>query len=192
MQGANKSVTPINFTNNIFTLPNGQVWVKLDLPNTYLSSLGGQAQVIQNGTTTLTFINNLGQSSAGSWIDTHHVTAFGGLIGTVGGGKISWSNGDIWSENFLIFGTKNGSGTTTIGATPNGITITDSNGAISHIQLLNFSTAVGLDGPMAGLTATKFQGKLIWKSGSTVVAVWDNFDLNALCAIFEMATGYPI
>jgi len=188
VQGPNKSVTAINLTNNIFTLPNGQVWVKLDLPNTYNSSLGGPTQVIQNGTTTLTFVNRLGQTSTGAWTDTHHVTAFGGLIGTVGGGKITWSNGETWNQNFLIFGTKNGTGTTTIGATPNGITITDANGAISHIQLLNFNTVVGLDGPMAGLTASRFQGKLKWSNG----AIWDSFDLNALNAIFEMATGYPI
>ena len=58
------------------------------------------------------------------------------------------------------------------------ITFTDTNGAVSHVQLQSRTTLVGLDGAMQGLTATRLNGKLFWSNG----AVWDNFDFNAVNA----------
>jgi hypothetical protein len=37
------------------------------------------------------------------------------------------------------------------------------------------------------LTGTRLNGKIFWSNGQ----VWDNFDFNALNALFEMGTGYP-
>jgi len=46
----------ITFTSGAFA---GQTWTKLDLPTAYTSSLGGAAQITQNGATGLSFFNSL-------------------------------------------------------------------------------------------------------------------------------------
>jgi hypothetical protein len=92
-----------------------QTWKKLDLPPTYTSSRGGTATVTQNGTTNLVFTNSQGQQSPGYWTSPTTLTATSwGITGTVGNGRIVWSNGDVWSESLTLIGTKNGvSGKTT-------------------------------------------------------------------------------
>jgi hypothetical protein len=40
---------------------------------------------------------------------------------------------------------------------------------------------------LQGLTATRVNDKLFWSNGD----IWDNLDLAALNAFFEMGTGYP-
>ena len=84
--------TTVALSNDSFTL-NGQVWTKLDLPPSYTSSFGGSASVAQNGTS-LTFVNNQGQSSPGYWLSPTQVvaTAFGNEVGIAGGGKITWDS----------------------------------------------------------------------------------------------------
>ncbi|HEY2253028.1 MAG TPA: S53 family peptidase, partial [Planctomycetaceae bacterium] len=85
---------------------NGQVWTKLDLPVNFTSSLGGQTQVIQNGTTSLVFVNNQGQPSPGYWTSPTQViaTGFGNQTGTFNNGQLIWSTGEIWTENLALQG----------------------------------------------------------------------------------------
>jgi hypothetical protein len=114
--------TTVALTNDSFTV-NGQLWTKLDLLPSYTSSFGGNAtSVIQNGTTSLTFVNGQGQTSPGFWMSPTQVvaTAFGNEVGTlIPGGEIAWSTGEIWTENTVLNGTKNGSsGVTSITASP--------------------------------------------------------------------------
>jgi hypothetical protein len=168
---------------------NGQTWLKLDLPLSFNSSQTGFSQIIQNGTTALTFIDGLGHSSTGNWINsTQLVSNDAKGVGSVSNGKIVWSNGDVWSEILTMQGTRIGAtGTTLIVATPTLITLTDTNGAVSHARLVNATTIVVIDGAMSGVTGSRGNGTINWSNG----AVWANFDFNALDALFSMVTKYP-
>jgi hypothetical protein len=68
------------------------------------------------------------------------------------------------------------------------IAATDVNGAISHVQVLSATTLVGLDGSLGGVTGTRSNGQVVWSNG----VVWNNFDFNALNALFEMSTLSPL
>ncbi|MBS0262507.1 MAG: hypothetical protein JSS02_11200, partial [Planctomycetes bacterium] len=117
LQLPNSTTTPL--VNDSFTAF-GQTWKKLDLPPTYVSSSGGTAQVIQNAGNSLTFINGLGQSLPGYWLSpTQVLIPSTGITGTVGSGVITFSNGEVWTENVTLYGTKNGAaGTVKFAATP--------------------------------------------------------------------------
>jgi hypothetical protein len=168
---------------------NGMSLLKLDLPLNFSSSMTGAAQIIQNGTTTLTFVDGFGHTSTGNWINTTQMVSNDAKgMGSNVNGKIFWSNGDVWSEVLTMQGTKSGAaGTTSIVATPSLITLTDTNGAVSHARLVNSSTIVVIDGAMNGLTGSRGNGQIAWSNG----AVWTNFDFNALSALFWMVTKYP-
>jgi hypothetical protein len=131
--------TTIALVNDSFTLK-GQVWTKLDLPASYTSSFGGSSSVTQNGTTSLTFVNSQGQTSPGYWLSPTQVvaTAFGNEVGIVGSGKISWSTGEIWSENVALTGTQNGaSGAIGIAATPSVAVLPDQYSITSYVNSAN-------------------------------------------------------
>ncbi len=135
--------TTVALTNDSFTL-NGQVWTKLDLLPSYTSSFGGNAtSVIQNGTTSLTFVNGQGQTSPGFWMSPTQVvaTAFGNEVGTlVPGGEIVWSTGEIWTENTVLNGTKNGaSGVTSITASPSIAVLPTQYAITSYVNSANSS-----------------------------------------------------
>jgi len=184
-----------NSTGNIagsnISFSNGQVWTKLDLPPTWSSSLGGQpAKIIQNGTTTLTLIDEFGASTTAHFTDATHLLAAGAKgVGTISQGTISWANGDIWSEALTLTGRKNSTGKTTITATPTGIAMSDGTNNF-QTQITSSTTVVitvGTPGMPAGLIGTRQNGKIVWSNG----VVWNNFDFNALNALFDMATSFP-
>jgi hypothetical protein len=97
---------------------------------------------------------------------------FAGVVGTLTPTSINWSNSIVWTKT---------------NAVPLLITLTDSNGAVSHAQLTSPNSLIGLDGEMQGLTAMRVNGELFWSNG----AFWANFDMNSINALFEMGTGYP-
>ncbi len=133
--------TSITLTDDSFTW-NGQMWTKLDLPTNYTSSFGGSASVVQNGTTSLMFVNNQGQTSPGYWISPTQVvaTAFGNEVGTVGSGAINWSTGEVWSENVVLNGTKVGaSGAVSIAATPSLAVLSNQYSVTSYVNSANSS-----------------------------------------------------
>ncbi len=168
---------------------NGMQLLKLDLPLNFSSSKTGPSQILQDGTTTLTFVDGTGHTSTGNWINTTQMVSNDAKgMGSIRNGTIFWSNGDVWSENLTMQGTKVGAaGTTSIVATPTLITLTDTNGAVSHARLVNSSTIVVIDGAMNGLTGSRGNGQITWSNG----AVWTNFDFNALSALFWMVQKYP-
>jgi hypothetical protein len=168
---------------------NGMQLLKLDLPLNFSSSKTGPSQILQDGTTTLTFVDGTGHTSTGNWINTTQMVSNDAKgMGSIRNGTIFWSNGDVWSENLTMQGTKVGAtGTTSIVATPTLITLTDTNGAVSHARLVNASTIVVIDGAMNGLTGSRGNGQITWSNG----AVWTNFDFNALSALFWMVQKYP-
>jgi hypothetical protein len=133
--------TSIALTDDSFTL-NGQVWTKLDLPTNYTSSWGGSASVVQNGTASLMFVNSQGQTSPGFWTSPNQVvaTAFGNEVGTVGNGAITWSTGEVWSENVALNGNKVGTfGAVSIAATPSLAVLSNQYSVTSYVNSANSS-----------------------------------------------------
>jgi hypothetical protein len=171
---------------------NGQVWTKLDLATNYTSSINGQpAQIIQNGSV-LTFTDENSVTTTGMWVSPTTLVGRSGLTATIAtNGQIHWSNGDIWSEQLTVFGANGGNGVTKISvdtSTPNLITLTGVTGLNSTARITSPTTLVVVSGPLTGLSATRKNGKLFWSNG----AVWDNFDFNALNAMFStMVHSYP-
>jgi len=120
------------------------------------------------------FVNEFGSMVLGKFSGNKAtVAAWGNDIATFTNGNINWSDGAVWN---LI-----------TGPLPLLVKFTDTNGAISLVQLLSRTSLVGRTGAMQGVGATRLNGKIFWNNG----AVWDGFDFNALNALFEIGTGYP-
>ena len=97
------------------------------------------------------------------------VDLYPGDVATFSGNTLAWQDGSLWTQTNVV---------------PLTITFTDTNGAVSHVQLQSRTMLIGLDGPLSGLTGTRQNGQIVWSDGT----VWDAFDFNALNALFEMAT----
>src|SRR5579872_695945 len=140
----------------------------------YTSPKGIPVHVVQNGTNTLVFVDGLGNTSLGAQLTatTGSADLYPGDIATFSSTKVTWQDGTIWTR---------------VDSPPLLITVTDSSGAVSHVQLLSSTTFVGLNGPLQGVTGTRANGKITWSNG----VVWQDFDLDALTALFEMGTGFP-
>ena len=67
-------------------------------------------------------------------------------MATFSGNTVTWQDGTVWTQTNVV---------------PLMITLTDTNGAVSHIQIQSRTTLVGLDGPMKGLTATRLNGRAV-------------------------------
>jgi hypothetical protein len=162
------------------TWQDGSVWTKT-APTTaitvtnYTNAAGVAVHVVQNGTSQLAFVDSLGRTSLGTLLNptTAQTDLYGaGDLATISGNTVSWQDGSLWTQTAVV---------------PLTTTFFDTNGAITHVKLTSPNTLIGLDRELQGLTAMRLNGKLFWSNG----AVWDNFDLNALNAFFEMGTGYP-
>ncbi|MGQ0635934.1 MAG: matrixin family metalloprotease [Planctomycetaceae bacterium] len=160
---------------------NGSFWKKLNLSPTYTVT-GGTTQVIQDGTTNLVFVNKLGGTSNGNWINSTQVTAFG-LTGTVANGTIAWSNGAVWNKNLQIFGTAGGSQVSLL-ATNSQIIATNRLGQTSRITVTSPGNMTFVD---FGVTAQLLNGTLVFSNGG----LWNNFDFNALDAVFSDIKTFP-
>ena len=141
----------------------------------FTNNNGVAVHLIQNGTSQVAFVDALGRTTLGSISGTtvQNPIFAAGITGALTANSIVWSNGIIWTQT---------------NAVPPMITLTDANGAVSHVQLTSLTTLVGLDGPLNGLTATRLNGTLNWSNGT----VWYGFDFNALNALFEMATAQAL
>jgi hypothetical protein len=173
-------VATISLDGSKVTWSDGSVWTKtaptaaVTLTD-YTNAAGVPVHLIQNGTNQLAFVDSLGRTSLGTMLSptTAQADLYGpGDIATISGNTVSWQDGSLWTQS---------------NALPLTITLTDTNGVVSHVKLTSPTTMIGLDRALQGLTATRQNGKLFWSNG----AVWDNFDFNAINALFEMGTGYP-
>jgi len=182
-------LTTVAAPNDIATISNdfstitwqdGTVWTQtaptaaLTLINS-TNAFGVATHFIQNGTNQVAFIDSLGRTTLGHQISPGRVVSdlYGpGDVATISGTTVTWQDGSVWTQTHNV---------------PLTITLTDSNGAAFHAGLTSASTLVGLDGELAGVTATRVNGQFVWSNG----AVWGDFDFNALNSLFEMATGYP-
>jgi subtilase family serine protease len=166
------------FYSNEVVWSGGTVWLQTSSTSavtvtSYTSAIGLPFHVIQNGTGQLAFVDGLGNISLGSMqsASTFAANANPGDVATIAGSTINWQDGSVWTQT---------------NAVPLTISLTDTNGAVSHVALQTPTTLVGLDGPLSGLTGTRQNGTIVWSNGT----VWDNFDFNALNAFFEMANGF--
>jgi len=162
------------------TWQDGTVWTQgartaavnvLDMTN----AAGVAVHLIQNGSNHVAFVDSLGRTTLGMVVSPGKVVSdlYGpNDVATISGNTVSWQDGSLWTQTNNV---------------PLTITFTDTNGALTHVRLTSATTLVGLDGEMAGVTATRQNGQIVWSNG----AVWNNFDLSALNALFEMGTGYP-
>jgi hypothetical protein len=102
---------------------------------------------------------------------TYNIAAWN-LQVTIGTGQITFGNGSFWTQ--------------ISGPQPN-VSLTDTNGAAFKVQFTTPTTFVALQGTLAGITGTWQNGAIVWSNGT----IWNDFDFNALNALFEMSTGYP-
>jgi len=163
------------------TWQDGTVWTQTALTGAVsltnaTNSNGVPTHLIQNGSSQVAFVDALGRITIGNEVSPGKFVTdlYGpGDAATISGNTVTWQDGTVWNP--------------TGGSVPPTITFTDSNGAAFHVKLTSANTLVGLDGEMAGVTATRQNSQLLWSNG----AVWSGFDLNALNALFEMGIGYP-
>jgi len=179
------------FGDGVITFANGEKWTKLDLALNYTSSIGSQiVGVIQDGSTTLRFVDRFGNTNLGKFLTPTRVQDLGlGRTGTISNGQIIWSDGEIWSKALLIQGTRAGTSpaqAVSITATNSLIQATTGTETIG-LQLLSLNTIRGKSGSLMGLIGRRQGGKIVWSNGVT----WENFDFNALNALFADIQTYP-
>jgi hypothetical protein len=71
------------------------------------------------------------------------------------------------------------------------ITLTDTNATTFHVRVTSSTTFVVIDGTAsipANTIGTRQSNKITWSNNA---AIWNNFDFNALNALFQMSAGYP-
>lgn len=180
------------FKDGKITFNSGEIWSKLDLSPLYTSSLDGLAtQVLQDGTTVLRFVDQFGTTTTGRWTTPTSLIDNGkNRTGTVSNGKIVWSDGETWNKSLTILGTQNGQPTSqsiSITATPTTIVASDINGNAVGLRLLSATSLRATTGSLAGQIGTRRDGKIFWQGGT----VWENFDFNALNALFADIQSYP-
>jgi hypothetical protein len=163
----------------------GSSWKKLDLSPDFRNIAGDAVHVVQSGIA-LTFVNKAGGTSSGKWISPSSVQAINwGVTGTIANGQILWSNNTVWNKNLVAFATGGGSGLTSVTSTNSQIILTNKSGGTSRAEMTGENTLVALD--WGGVTGTRSNGKILWSNGT----VWDNFDFNALDAVFADIKQFP-
>ncbi|MFN0054545.1 MAG: glycosyl hydrolase family 17 protein [Planctomycetales bacterium] len=166
------------------TWSNSNAWRRLSLATEYVNPTGDAVRIIDNSTTALTFVNKLGGTSPGNWINPTQVTATAwNQVGTVANGLIQWSNGTAWKKKLTIEGISNG-GTVRIAETHVGLTLTNKQGGQSTARITGANTIFAVQW---NVTGTRVNGKIVWSNSTT----WNHFDLNALDAVFSDITTYP-
>jgi len=175
-------------TNGNIVWANGSTWLRgapppptptnPDISGSYNFN-GMPTSVAQNGNL-LTFTNENGGTSSGTFLDSTHVVAtnWGNLEGTLTNGDIVWSNGSIWFKDV---------------SPPPPITFPDIagdytfNGQPTHVaqsaSLLTFTNEHGGSTPGTFLSSTQVEatawglvgnlvnGNIVWSNGSTWVKV---------------------
>jgi hypothetical protein len=175
-------------TNGDIVWANGSIWFKDDTPppppppadfpdiaGNY--RFNGLATRVEQSGVSLTFFNENGGSSEGSFVNTTQVVAtrWGGLVGTLTNGDIAWANGSIWVKEDTpppadfpdISGNYTTNGRVARVEQPGGgssLTFINENGGSAagmfvsptHVQVPNWG----------GLTGTLSDGNILWDNGS--------------------------
>jgi hypothetical protein len=165
------------FNGNHVNWSDGTIWTQTSNPaakmviTDYTNPNGVPVHIVENGTNTLVYIDGNGNTSLGTLLSATLASAvlYPGDLATFGSDSVTWTDGTVWTETKSV---------------PLFVTAADASGAVSHVQLLSATTLVGLDGPLSGVNGTRQNGQIVWSDGT----IWDDFDYDALNALFEMAT----
>jgi len=89
-----------NVVGNQIVWANGTKWTLFASAISGEYSIDGQSAFVEQSGNDLTFINENGGSSRGSFLSASQVVAsdWGGLIGIVVNGRIEWANGSVWES----------------------------------------------------------------------------------------------
>jgi len=180
------------FGDGVITFANGEKWTKLDLSLNYTTSAGPEiVSIVQDGTTSLKFVDRFGNVTVGNFITPTRLQDLGlSRTGTISNGQILWSDGVVWTKALVIRGTQLGysvTQTVSITATATSITATDVAGGTVGLKLTALNTLTATSGSLRGLIGRRQGGKIVWSNGTT----WQNFDFNALNALFADIQTYP-
>jgi hypothetical protein len=138
---------------------------------------GNQAVQIQQDNSRLTFTNEFGDSSPGSFLNSHQVvaTGWGNLVGTLvptaDGMRILWANGTSWEQLQLAGQGVIGNRGVQIDQDGNSLTFLNEDGNTSpgYIADVNHVVATGW-GNLVGTLSPTFEGfRINWANGT----VWD-------------------
>src|SRR5262249_23105004 len=153
------------FVDGSLRFVNGSSWTKLDLSEEYRNTLQQPVRVLQNGTTHLTFVNRVGQTSDGYWISSTQVRATTwNVTGTIANGQIQWSNNSVWNKNLTVIGSSSGLGQVSILATNQIIILTNKVGGVSRARITGPDTIVAVD--WGGVAGTLSGGKIVWSNNT--------------------------
>ncbi|MFN0053393.1 MAG: serine hydrolase domain-containing protein [Planctomycetales bacterium] len=179
-----------SFVDGQLIFSGGSVWNKLDLPPSYATSMeaGKTVWVQQFGLPVLVFVNRLGQTSNGRWLNPTTVIATDwNSTGIVADGQIVWNGGQsVWSRQLIVSGASSGVGTVSITAIGQQVLLTNRQGGTSSATIVapnTFKTGAN----WGNIIGTRQGGKILWANGT----VWDEFDYNALNAVFTNITQFP-
>ena len=89
----------ITFSTGAFA---GQVWTKINLAANFTNDAGQAVHAAQHGNQ-VTFTDKNGNTSAGTWLGTNSMLAFGETL-TIDKGHVEWWDGTIWSANVDLKG----------------------------------------------------------------------------------------
>ncbi len=172
---------------------------------------GGFTHVIQNGTNSFVFINEFGAtvlgtvtSPAGSSPVQVTVPAWNNDVATFGTGQITWSDGSTWTQtssaapqlvvsDYINLG--NGQTAHAIFTTTNTVIFVNEAGVFALGTRTNATQATvpawGNDVATFSTGQIHWSDGSLWTMGTAYTYLWNNFDLSAFNALFEMGSGYP-
>ena len=160
------------------TWTDGTVWTQTAATTAvtvtrYTNPKGVPVDFIRNQTNQVALVDGLGRSTLGTMLtaNTAVTDLYPGDVATISSSEVTWQDGWSWTHTTAV---------------PLSLGLTDVNGTLSHVKMTSATALIGLDGAMRGLTATLRNGTLVWSNGVT----WNNFDFNALAALFQMGIGY--
>jgi hypothetical protein len=158
----------------------------------YNAANGASEQILFNGSYVI-FVNDAGKVAFGT-VNLAQTQATVTLGGTAYIATANFSgNGAVGTVKFALASAPTKTVMTWVQTTTLMplITLTDTSGATFHIRITSSSTFVVIDG-ITGIPAntigTRITNRISWSNGANV---WNNFDINALNALFQMSAGYP-
>lgn len=144
--------------------------------------INGQATSIAQTDTSLTFTNERGESSSGTFINNEtqvQATQWGNLVGTlVGTDRIEWANGSVWTRSTTVVPDISGNYTfngqaTTVSQTGSVLLFTNERGDQSTGTFINNNTQVsatewGITGSLEG-NEIRWSNGTVWVKGSVSI-----------------------
>lgn len=133
-------------------------------------TFNGQATRIEQSGDTLTFVNENGNASAGTFINSSRIVASDWhLEGSINGDRIEWDNGTSWQSGGQVTASLAGDFTfngqaTRIEQSGNALTFINENGNPSAGTFINSSRVVATDWHLEGSING---GNIIWDNGTT-------------------------